>query len=103
MPRSDASSPTIFASANAVGGARRIRVLLPLPLPDPLDYLVPPEAAPPGPGGFVRVPLGGRNLVGVVWDGEAGDLPAERLRPFTETLPTPPVPTELRRFVERVA
>ena len=84
-------------------GARRLRVMLPLPLPEPLDYLMPDEAAPPEPGSFVRVELGPRRLVGVVWDGNSGKVPVERLKPVLEVLPTPPLRPELRRFVERVA
>src|SRR5919201_6728379 len=81
----------------------RIRVLLPLPLPQALDYLVLDGATPPEPGTFVRVPLGRRNLAGVVWE-EAGDeLPSERLRRILEILPVPALRPELRRFIERVA
>ena len=62
---------------------------------------------PPVPGAFVRVGLGSRRLIGVVWDGEGGDdsetVPEARLKPFTEVLPTPPLRPELRRFVDRVA
>src|SRR5712671_7005073 len=62
----------------------RVRVMLPLPLPEALDYLPPDGAMPPEPGRFVRVGLGSRRLVGVVWDAreESGDeVPVERLRP----------------------
>ncbi len=81
----------------------RVRVLLPLPLPEPLDYLIPHGTAPPQPGSFVRVPLGGRSLVGVAWDGAGGKLSAERLKPILETLPVRALSPDLRRFVERVA
>src|SRR3984893_7267084 len=80
----------------------RIRVLLPLPLAEALDYLVPQGTLPPEPGSFVRVPLGQRNLVGIVWDGAGDELPAERLKPVLEVLPIPPLQPKLRRFVERV-
>src|SRR5882762_5515749 len=40
-----------------------VRVMLPLPLPEPLDYLVPDGAAVPEPGSFVRVTLGPRRLI----------------------------------------
>src|ERR1700746_3751162 len=82
---------------------QHVRVLLPLPLPDALDYLAPEGGAPPEPGSFVRVPLGARSLVGVVWDAPDGELPVERLKPIAETLTIPRVRRELRRFVERVA
>ena len=81
----------------------RLRVLLPLPLPAALDYRAPAEMTPPEPGSFVRVPLGGRILVGVVWGGAGGDLAADRLRPIAEILPVPALAPDLRRFVERVA
>ncbi len=84
-------------------GAARIRVLLPLPLPQPLDYLVPEGAVPPEPGSFVQVPLGQRQLAGVVWDGASDGLPVDRLKPVLETLPVPALRPELRLFVERVA
>ena len=80
----------------------RIRVLLPLPLAEALDYLVPQGTLPPEPGSFVRVPLGQRNLVGIVWDGAGDELPAERLKPVLEVLPIPQLQPDLRRFVERV-
>ena len=82
---------------------RQVRVLLPLPLPEPLDYRIPEEMAPPEPGSFVRVPLGRRNLIGVVWDGVGGDLAANRLKPIAEVLPVGGMAADLRRFVERVA
>ncbi|NBS44847.1 MAG: hypothetical protein EBT34_14170, partial [Acetobacteraceae bacterium] len=46
--------------------AKRLRVLLPLPLADAYDYRAEDEAPPPG--SFVAVPLGGRQVIGVVWD-----------------------------------
>ncbi len=92
-------------------GLPRVRVMLPLPLPEPLDYLIPEGAAFPEPGSFVRVSLGPRRMIGVVWDrpGEASGeespstVPPERLKPVGEILPAPPLRPELRRFVERVA
>ncbi len=84
-----------------------VRVMLPLPLPEALDYLAPAAAAIPAPGSFVRVPLGARRLIGVVWEkaGEAASLivPVERLKPVIETLPTPRLQPELRAFIDRAA
>jgi primosomal protein N' (replication factor Y) len=81
----------------------RVRVLLPLPLFAALDYRVPEEDMAPEPGRFVRVTLGPRQLIGVVWEGDGDDVPAERLKPVVEVLAAPPLPVELRRFIERVA
>src|SRR6516162_1846513 len=96
---SDAAAPTGEQSV----ALRHIRVLLPLPLLAALDYLAPEGEAPVLPGSFVRVPLGVRSLVGVVWDGAADELAVERLKPVAEVLAIPRLRPELRRFVERVA
>jgi primosomal protein N' (replication factor Y) len=56
------------------GPARRVGVLLPLPLPEPYDYRV-PDGLPLGPGDYVEVPFGPRRVVGVVW-GEGMAVPA---------------------------
>jgi primosomal protein N' (replication factor Y) len=114
MPEDDASSAATAVAGDAEGvvGAEAldtrhsVAVLLPLPLPGALSYLIPTEVATPQPGSFVRVPLGRRSLIGVVWDRRDDDCvgaPAARLRPVEGVLPTPPLQPELRRFVERVA
>jgi primosomal protein N' (replication factor Y) len=110
MPDDHASStdPTARGAADQerpeseTAAACRIRVLLPLPLPEALDYLAPQGTSPPEPGSFVRVPLGQRSLVGIVWDGAGDELPAERLKPVLEVLPIPRLQPELRGFVVRV-
>jgi primosomal protein N' (replication factor Y) (superfamily II helicase) len=104
MPDDHASSrePSPIGVGEQEVAARRVRVLLPLPIPEALDYLA-PEGASPEPGSFVYVPLGQRSLAGVVWDGVGDELPEDRLKPIIETLPTPRLQPELRRFVERVA
>jgi primosomal protein N' (replication factor Y) (superfamily II helicase) len=81
----------------------RLRVMLPLPLPEALDYLPPETTIPPEPGSFVTVELGSRRVVGVVWDGDGGEVATDRLKPVLGTLPAPPLRPEMRRFVDRVA
>src|SRR5215469_15817781 len=105
MPDDHASSPEpmTFNAGERDRAARRVRVLLPLPLPAALDYLAPAGISPPEAGSFVRVPLARRSVTGVVWDGEGDWLPDDRLKPIIETLPTTPLQPELRRFVDRVA
>ncbi len=88
--------------ARCAAVSARVRVLLPLPLHGAYDYTVPADMAL-RPGDFVRVPLGPRELCGVVWDGEAGDVSEAKLKPVAELLPAPPLKEELRRFVEWVA
>ncbi len=105
MPELDASSRARTAAERTEpkpAAGRPLRVLLPLPLPAALDYLAPPGTEPE-PGSFVRVPLGPRHLVGVVWGEGEESLPTERLRSILELLPAPALRPELRRFIERVA
>ena len=81
MPDDHASSrePSPIGIGEQEAAVRRVRVLLPLPLPEALDYLV-PELSPPEPGSFVRVPLGQREVTGIIWDGVGDELPEERLK-----------------------
>ena len=96
---------SLAGPSDAPAAGNRLRVLLPVPLPAALDYRAVDGNAPLEPGRSVRVNLGPRRLVGVVWEGdrEADEVPDDRLRPIIEVLPTPPLPTELRRFIDRVA
>ncbi len=98
MPQSNASAETAGAAPPPV------KVMLPLPLRGTLDYRPPEGGAVPLPGQFVRVSLGSRRVIGVVWDDRSdGEVPAERLKPVIDVLPTPPLRPELRRFIDRVA
>jgi len=70
-----------------------------------LDYAVPAGMAP-APGDAVQVPLGPRQIIGVVWDTdrlEAPGVAAARLRPITARLDLPPLAAPLRRLCEFVA
>jgi primosomal protein N' (replication factor Y) len=96
---------TLACPEDAPIADNRLRVLLPVPLPAALDYRAPEGEPPPAPGRFVRVNLGPRRLIGVVWDGDGAsdDIAEDKLRPIAEILPTPPLPDELRRFIDRAA
>ena len=115
MPDRHASTATPPPEASAAADGepqrtpRRVAVLLPLPLTGPYDYLVPPELAVM-PGSIVRVPLGQRELVGVVWEQPvetpaAGDqaVPLEKLRAILEVCDVPPLTEVARRFLAWVA
>lgn len=87
--------------------ARRISVLLPLPLAEAYDYRLPGGLAAP-PGSFVRVPFGPRRLVGVVWDHATGRPEGERpnevdLKDVRAVLDLAPLPESLRRLIDWVA
>jgi len=83
------------------------RVLLPLGLPGAYDYAV-PEGLDVRPGDFVRVPLGPREVTGVIWDPlDAGDdqpsVDPAKLKPIVSRFDAPPMPDILRQFVDWVA
>ena len=81
----------------------RARVLLPLPLGAAYDYAVPPALALEA-GDFVAVPLGPREVIGVVWDTDPPPPPPKaRLKPIRARLPAPPMTPSLRQFVDWVA
>ncbi len=87
-----------------------VQVLLPLALPMAYSYLADVRLGLV-PGHYVRVPLGPREMVGVVWsiedDGrEAEEQPKisrERLKYVAERFDTPPMPDVQRQFVDWVA
>ena len=90
-------------------GAKRVRVLLPLPLVGPYEYRVPTDLSVI-PGDFVQVPLGKQVRIGVVWDPvkTIGDVPAEaindsQLRDIEARLDPWRLSESMRRFVDWVA
>lgn len=92
----------------------RISVLVPRPFSGPLDYRA---VEPLPPGTLVRVPLGRQEIVGCVWDDQRSKIPVdlrppqdsrivafENLRFIKEAITSvPPLPEDLRQFVEWVA
>ncbi len=83
-------------------GEKLISVLLPLPLGRAYSYGVAAELDL-APGDFVSVPLGARQVSGVVWDGPAQPVAAEKLKRVSARLDAPPLPEVSRRFIEWVA
>lgn len=85
---------------------KRVKILIPLPLAGPYDYLADP-ALGLGRGDVVEVPLGNRLSVGVVWDADplsAPDQPAAaKLKAVCRRYPAPPIPEPVLRLVDWVA
>jgi len=81
---------------------RVVPVLVPVPTGEPYSYAV-PEGMTAGPGAIVRVPLGPRQVAGVVWDGECGAVEPKKLRAIEEVFDCPPVNADMRRFIEWIA
>ena len=83
----------------------RVRVLVFNAALGALDYRV-PEGIDAPPGSVVTVPLGPRQITGIVWDIErlpSKEVPANKLRPIVEVLPVPPLSAPLRRLIEWTA
>src|SRR6185312_16987162 len=77
-------------------------VLVPMPAERPYTYAV-PKGMRVEPGSIVRVPLGPRQVAGIVWDGDGGRVDAKKLRAIEEVFDCPPISEPLRRFVDKVA
>ncbi len=87
--------------ARPAPGGGVVSVLPPLAA-GPYDYRLPEGMAAPE-GSFVRVPLGPRRAIGVVWGPGAGGVAPERLRDVAEVLDAPPLDAPLRAFVDWLA
>ncbi len=78
---------------------RAVPVLVPMPAARPYTY-----AAPAGmhvvPGSIVRVPLGPREVAGIVWDGDGETVDPKKLRPISQVFACPPIDHSMRRFVD---
>lgn len=81
---------------------RTVPVLVPMPAERPYSYSV-PAGMKPVPGSIVRVPLGPRQVAGVVWDGDTDGVDPRKLRPIDHVFDCPPVDSDMRRFVDWIA
>ncbi|MCP5001173.1 MAG: primosomal protein N' [Hyphomicrobiales bacterium] len=79
-----------------------VPVLIPLPAPVPYSYAVPHDMSVQL-GSIVQVPLGPRQVVGVVWEGETDGVDPKKLRPISHVFDCSPIATDMRRFLDWVA
>ena len=93
MPDSDATAPLNSAQRS---------VLIPLPLAGPYDYFVDGHEELQ-PGDFVVVPLGPREVIGVVWGVSRGDVALNNVRAISDCIDAPRLPADLRTFIEWVS
>lgn len=77
-------------------------VLVPMPAERPYTYAVPAGMCVV-PGSIVRVPLGPRQVAGIVWDGAVEKVDAKKLRPIEQVFDCPPIDRAMRRFVDWIA
>ena len=82
---------------------RAVPVLVPLPVPGAYSYAV-PEGMHVEPGSVVQVPLGPRQVIGVVWEGgDDGKVDPKKLRPITHVFECPPLDATMRAFISWIA
>ncbi|MBB5702982.1 primosomal protein N' (replication factor Y) [Ochrobactrum daejeonense] len=81
---------------------RVVPVLVPMPAERPYSYMV-PEGMDVQPGSIVRVPLGPREVAGIVCEGETDAVDARKLRSISEVFDCPPVNGEILRFMRWAA
>ena len=92
----------VHASGDSEGRERRVSVLLPLPLSGAYDYRVPDHLAVEL-GDIVTVPLGKRDLKGVVWGAGSLEVPDQKLKDIKEVSDLPRVALPLRQLIDWVA
>lgn len=84
-------------------GSACVSVVLPYPFASGYSYLCPDDLAL-APGDFVLVPLGGREVPGVVWDlEESPEVAADKLKPVLARFDVPPLSDAHRQFLEWLA
>ena len=77
-------------------------VLVPYPVDKAYDYGV-IEGEMLGPGDYVTVPLGGREVPAVVWGDAAGDVNPAKLKSVVLKHKMKPMPEVMRKFIDWVA
>ncbi|MBI1622190.1 primosomal protein N' [Aquamicrobium zhengzhouense] len=81
---------------------RVVPVMVPMPAERPYSYSV-PDGMAVEPGSIVRVPLGPREVSGIVWDTPTDKVDPKKLRPISHVFDCPPIDEASRRFVDWVA
>ena len=77
-------------------------VLVPYPIDKAYDYAVPDDLQVVA-GDYVIVPLGGREVTGVVWGDAAGDVNPNKIKEIVYKHSVAPMPQVMREFIDRVA
>ncbi|GEM_PF-10176 len=77
-------------------------VLVPYPVDKAYSYAV-PRGMEVRPGDYVTVPLGSREVPGVVWGESAEQVPAKKLKSIIAKCDFPPMPEAQRKFIDWAA
>src|SRR5688572_12737550 len=96
-------SQSSFLIDEAQHSGKRVQVLAPFPLSRAYDYVLPDSMAAQA-GDYVRIPLGKRDTIGVVWTLESTDkVDPAKLKKIQQTYAMEPMPQVHRQFLEWVA
>ena len=79
-----------------------VRVLVPYPIDKAYDYIV-PNSLSVGQGDYVCVPLGNREIMGVVWGGASADVNVGRLKTIVSKYDLDAMVQVHRDFIDWVA
>ena len=79
-----------------------VPVLVPMPAERAYSYAL-PEGVSAEAGSIVQVPLGPRQVFGVVWDGDGDTVDPKKLKSVSALFDCPPLKADMRRFIEWVA
>ncbi|WOC16439.1 primosomal protein N' [Pseudochrobactrum sp. MP213Fo] len=81
---------------------RTVPVLVPMPAERPYSYLV-PEGMDVRAGSIVRVPLGPREVAGIVTDDASDSVDAKKLKPILQVFDCPLISSQMLRFIRWTA
>lgn len=95
------TSTMMKTESNAV---KTVSVLVPMPAEKAYSYIV-PDGLTVNVGSIVRVPLGAREVAGLVTHEAHHDenLPAKKLRPISQVFDCPAIPMDMLRFIHFVS
>lgn len=79
-----------------------VSVLVPLPSEQPYSYLVSQDVTVKA-GSIVRVPLGSREVAGLVTDDTCSHVPSNKLRAITHVFDCPPITPDMLQFIHFVS
>ncbi|WP_200798603.1 primosomal protein N' [Pseudovibrio sp. Tun.PSC04-5.I4] len=92
-----------FANARLSEPEVIVPVLVPVAVASAYSYKV-PAGMNVRPGSIVRVPLGSREVIGAVWDGEPDTaVNPKKLKSILHVYDSPPIADDLRKYIDWVA
>lgn len=102
MSKDSAQTSFLDDPSAVVDSARRVAVLVPYPVDKAYDYAV-PEGEDFAPGDYVCVPLGNREILGVVWGEAVGDVSSSKIKSAMFRYDLQPMPKVQRDFIDWLA